>query len=108
MNKYRVERTLVVTQDMMADNEKEAIELAESQTNLASMTFIEEIDVKVTGVTEELKGLSAYERGVDDGFFRGTESDYPEGLPDDERAAYKRGYDHGVWMHCEMFEGASE
>ena len=52
MNKYRVERTLVVTQDMMADNEKEAIELAESQTNLASMTFIEEIDVKVTEVSK--------------------------------------------------------
>jgi len=53
--------------------------------------------------------LSAYERGVDDGFFRGTESDYMEGLSnDEERIAYKRGFDHGVWMHCEMFEGASE
>ena len=52
--------------------------------------------------------LSAYERGVDDGFFRGTESDYMEGLSNDERVAYERGFDHGVWMHCEMFEGASE
>lgn len=46
--------------------------------------------------------ILAYERGVDDGFFRGTENDPYVG--DELRAAYKRGYDHGVWMYCETLE----
>jgi hypothetical protein len=52
--------------------------------------------------------LSAYERGVDDGFFRGERVNISLNKSDDERVAYKCGYDHGVWMHCEMFEGESE
>jgi hypothetical protein len=52
--------------------------------------------------------LSAYERGVYDGVFRGTESYDLEGLPDDERVAYKRGYDHGVWMYCQTLQEETE
>jgi hypothetical protein len=50
--------------------------------------------------------ILAYERGVDDGFFRGTENDPYVG--DELRAAYKRGYDHGVWMHCETLEDPTD
>ena len=46
--------------------------------------------------------ILAYERGVDDGFFRGAEND--PYVDDELRAAYKRGYDHGVWMYCETLE----
>ena len=51
------------------------------------------------------KLIHAFERGVDDGFLRGEE-DPPLGRSDDERVAYKRGYDHGVWMYCETLDGA--
>jgi hypothetical protein len=50
--------------------------------------------------------ISAYEQGVDDGFFRGIENDPYVG--DELRAAYRRGYDHGVWMHCETLEDPTD
>jgi hypothetical protein len=40
------------------------------------------------------------------GFFRGIENDPYVG--DELRAAYKRGYDHGVWMHCETLEDPTD
>jgi len=45
--------------------------------------------------------LTAYERGVDDGFFRGSECWDTSDWTDEIKDAYKRGYDHGVWMYCE-------
>ena len=45
--------------------------------------------------------IHAYERGVDDGFFSGNSNDNYTGPRDELREAYKRGYDHGVWMYCE-------
>jgi hypothetical protein len=54
------------------------------------------------------KLLQAFERGIDDGFFRGdTENRYLDSS-DDLRDAYQRGYDHGVWMHCEANYSAEE
>lgn len=52
--------------------------------------------------------INAYERGVDDGFFKGERENMPLGTSDDERVAYERGYDHGVWMYCETLEGESK
>lgn len=48
--------------------------------------------------------IHAYERGVDDGFFSGNSNDTYDGPRDELRAAYKRGYEHGVWMYCEREE----
>lgn len=45
--------------------------------------------------------LHAFERGVDDGFFRGDSENRYLGPSDEVRYAYQRGYDHGVWMYCE-------
>lgn len=56
--------------------------------------------------TIDWKLIHAFERGLDDGFFRG-ESNPPLGRSDEERAAYHRGYDHGVWMFCETHYGAT-
>ena len=56
--------------------------------------------------TPDWKMLDAFERGVDDGFFQGNYNDPYVG--DEMRAAYKRGYDHGVWMYCETVEGEGE
>ena len=54
------------------------------------------------------KLLQAFERGIDDGFFRGdTENRYLDSS-DDLRDAYQRGYDHGVWMYCEANYSAEE
>ena len=54
------------------------------------------------------KLLHAFERGVDDGFFRGdTENRYLDSS-DELRDAYQRGYDHGVWMYCEANYSAEE
>jgi hypothetical protein len=47
--------------------------------------------------------VNAFERGIDDGFFQGTQSPLFD-RSDDEQAAYKRGYDHGVWLYCETME----
>jgi len=47
--------------------------------------------------------VNAFERGIDDGFFQGTQNPLLD-QPDDERVAYKRGYDHGVWLYCETLE----
>jgi hypothetical protein len=47
--------------------------------------------------------VNAFERGIDDGFFQGTQNP-PLGRSDDERLAYKRGYDHGLWLYCETLE----
>jgi len=47
--------------------------------------------------------LDAYEMGVDDGLLNGSECALAEGhVPDVMRAAYKRGYDHGVALYCEI------
>jgi hypothetical protein len=43
--------------------------------------------------------LYAYERGVDDGFFGGNDNNTFS--TNEQRHAYKRGYDHGVWMYTE-------
>ena len=48
--------------------------------------------------------IHAYERGLDDGFFSGNSNDTYDGPRDELRAAYKRGYEHGVWMYCEREE----
>jgi hypothetical protein len=45
--------------------------------------------------------LHAFERGVDDGFFRGDSENRYLGPSDEVRYAYQRGYDHGVWMYCD-------
>jgi len=45
--------------------------------------------------------IHAYERGLDDGFFSGNPNDSYLGPREDLKAAYKRGYDRGVWMYCE-------
>jgi hypothetical protein len=58
MNKYRVERTLVVTQDVEANNWAEAMNMAGGNQDLSAMTYVDEIGIKVTEVTEELKGAS--------------------------------------------------
>lgn len=50
------------------------------------------------------KIIHAFERGVDDGFFRGESNDTYLGPRDELRVAYKRGYDHGVWMYSETVE----
>jgi len=43
--------------------------------------------------------LNVYERGVDDGFFDGNNKNtFPT---HEQRHAYRRGYDHGVWMYTE-------
>ena len=47
--------------------------------------------------------VNAFERGLDDGFFQGIQNP-PLNRPDDEQGAYKRGYDHGVWLYCETLE----
>ena len=43
----------------------------------------------------------AFQRGVDDGFFKGVDN-----APDDEamRAAYNAGYEHGVWMYTTVLD----
>jgi hypothetical protein len=43
--------------------------------------------------------LYAYEHGVDDGFFDGNEKNTFS--TNEQRHAYSRGYDHGVWMYTE-------
>jgi hypothetical protein len=55
MNKYRVERTLVVVQDVEANSVAEAMNMAEGNQDLSAMVYVDEVDVKVT---EELKGAS--------------------------------------------------
>lgn len=47
--------------------------------------------------------VNAFERGIDDGFFQGIQNPLFD-RSDDERVAYKRGYDHGVWLYCETLE----
>lgn len=49
--------------------------------------------------------LDAYGMGVDDGLLNGSECALTEGhVPDTDelRAAYRRGYDHGVALYCEI------
>jgi len=53
-----------------------------------------------------IKYLEAYEKGLDDGFFRGEECWDRSTWGDRENVAYKRGYDHGVWMYCEAIADA--
>lgn len=45
--------------------------------------------------------LHAFERGIDDGFFRGDSENRYLGKSAELVDAYQRGYDHGVWMYCE-------
>ena len=52
--------------------------------------------------------VHAFERGVDDGFFKGVRDDTYLGPNDELREAYDRGYDHGVWMYCETIEPKGE
>ncbi len=50
--------------------------------------------------------IHAFERGIDDGFFRGERSDITAlrwGRPE-LVVAYERGYEHGVFMYCEREE----
>jgi hypothetical protein len=51
------------------------------------------------------KMLDAFQKGIDDGFFQGNHNDTIVWEREELRAAYDRGYDHGVWMYCEK-EGA--
>ena len=46
--------------------------------------------------------IAVYERGLDDAFFQGIENPPEE---EEFRAAYKAGYDHGIWMYCAMIDG---
>lgn len=51
------------------------------------------------------KLLDAYEMGIDDGLLNGTQCAIAERrIPNTDalRAAYKRGYDHGVALYCEI------
>lgn len=52
MKMYRVERTLVVAQDVEANSIAEAMDMTEGNEDLSTMTYIDEIDVKVTETTE--------------------------------------------------------
>ena len=45
--------------------------------------------------------LLAFERGIDDGFFRGDVTCETSDWSAEQVAAYNRGYDHGVWLYCE-------
>jgi len=45
--------------------------------------------------------LHAYERGIDDGFFRGDSENRYLGKSEELMDAYQRGYEHGLWMHQE-------
>lgn len=45
--------------------------------------------------------LLAFERGIDDGFFRGDCTHKTSDWSAEQVAAYNRGYDHGVWLYCE-------
>ena len=47
--------------------------------------------------------LDAFELGVATGVLSGVDA-CPEDWPEELRAAYKRGYDHGVWLYCELRE----
>ena len=47
------------------------------------------------------KMLDAFERGVDNGFFLGNYNDTIVWERPELRAAYDRGYEHGVWMYGE-------
>ena len=47
--------------------------------------------------------VNAFERGINDGFFQGTQNP-PLDRSDDEQAAYKRGYDRGLWLYCETLD----
>lgn len=47
------------------------------------------------------KLLHAFERGIDDGFFRGDSENRYLGKSDELADAYQRGYDHGLWMYRE-------
>ena len=45
--------------------------------------------------------LHAFERGIDDGFFRDDSENRYLGKSDELADAYQRGYDHGLWMYRE-------
>lgn len=45
--------------------------------------------------------LNAYERGVDDGFFHGSEAGNTSDWTDEMKDAYNQGYEHGVHMYAE-------
>ena len=49
----------------------------------------------------KLTELDAYARGVDYGALAGV-AECPEDWSEELRAAYQRGYDHGVWLYCEL------
>lgn len=48
--------------------------------------------------------LDAFELGVDHGALSGVDIVCPEDWSEEVCAAYKRGYDHGVWLYCELQE----
>lgn len=50
------------------------------------------------------KILFAYEQGIDDGFFIGSETRIIDDWSDEARAAYRRGYDHGVFLYTTTLE----
>lgn len=52
-------------------------------------------------MNEAERYVFAYEQGLDDGFFEGNATPPEDPI---ERAFYKRGYEHGVWMFCEHQE----
>lgn len=57
------------------------------------------------------KILDAYEMGLDDGRIHGFQVAMEEGiLPpgSDALAAYWRGYDHGVMLHCQSLPEAED
>jgi hypothetical protein len=45
--------------------------------------------------------LLAFERGIDNGFFRGDVTCETSDWSAEQLVAYKRGYNHGVWLYCE-------
>jgi len=54
------------------------------------------------------KLLHAFERGIDDGFFRGDSENRYLGNSEELEDAYQRGYEHGVWMYCEANHSEEE
>ena len=48
--------------------------------------------------------LRAYEQGIDDGFFVGNATQITDDWSDEARAAYRQGYDHGVFLYTTTLE----
>ena len=64
---------------------------------------LQAIDTCPASIDNNWRMVNAFERGINDGFFQGTQNP-PLDRSDDEQAAYKRGYDRGLWLYCETLD----